>query len=150
MKLFKSSCISIFFVLIFMHVSWAQTGAVQINLSEQDPYGQFLVDGQGKSLYLFLKDSSVTSSCYDDCAVAWPPVLTSNENITAGEGVQSSLLGTIKRNDGSLQVTYNSHPLYYYENDKKAGDVEGQDKDDYGAEWYLVKPNGEKMGDVEK
>lgn len=151
MKIFKLfSFIFILFSLIFIQTSWAQEYSTQITVRQQDPYGSYLADDEGKSLYLFLKDSSETSTCYGQCAVAWPPLLTKGKNIKSGEGIKSSLLGTSKRKDGSLQVTYNGHPLYYYAEDQNAGDVKGQDKKEYGAEWYLVKPNGEKMGDVEE
>lgn len=135
--------------LMFIQVSCSQSNTTQVKLMEQAPYGQFLVDGQGMSLYLFLNDTAGTSTCYDGCAVAWPPLLTKTKGIKAGKGINESMLGTVERKDGSLQVTYNGHPLYYYATDKKPGDVTGQDLDQFGEEWYLVKSNGNKMGDVE-
>lgn len=136
------------FFMVFI-VSCGNEKAMKIAVNQQQPYGSYLTDGNGMSLYLFLKDSNGQSTCYSQCAQAWPPVLTKNKQVKSGKNVKSSMLGTIKRKDGSLQVTYNGHPLYYYEDDNSAGDVEGQDKMEYGAEWYLVKPSGEKMGDVE-
>ncbi|HEX5551753.1 MAG TPA: hypothetical protein VFX43_00805 [Chitinophagaceae bacterium] len=153
MKTLKSfGCLFILFSMIFIQSSSAQDRSkqVQVTIRQQDPYGSYLTDNDGKSLYLFLKDSNGTSACYNQCAVAWPPLITKDKKIKGGKGVQASLLGTVERKDGSLQVTYNGHPLYYYEDDKNPGDVEGQDKDEFGEEWYLVKPNGAKMGDVEE
>lgn len=150
MKSFKRlSYIFLLAPLMLIQVSCSQNSKTQVKLTKKAPYGQFLVDGQGMSLYLFLKDTSGVSTCNGDCATAWPPLLTKTKEIKSGEGVKESMLGTVKRQDGSLQVTYNGHPLYYYAPDKKPGDVAGQDLDQFGEEWYLVKPNGNKMGDVE-
>jgi predicted lipoprotein with Yx(FWY)xxD motif len=124
--------------------------AKKIKVNQQQPYGSYLTDGEGMSLYLFLKDSGGKSTCYNQCAEEWPPALTNSKQVNGGSGVQSSMLGTVKRKDGSLQITYNGHPLYYYNDDKKAGDVKGQDEKGFGAEWYLVKPSGKKMGDVKE
>src|SRR6185369_10037186 len=76
----------------------------------------FLVDGQGRALYITTKDTPNTSACMDDCAVDWPPVLVTGTP-TAGEGVDSTLLGTLTRDDGQMQATYNSWPLYYSDDD---------------------------------
>jgi predicted lipoprotein with Yx(FWY)xxD motif len=107
--------------------------------------GTFLVGPNGRTLYLFEKDKTTKSTCYDACAGAWPPLLTSGKPKAAG-GTKSSLLGTSKRKDGKLQVTYKGHPLYYFVQDKKAGDTKGQDVDAFGAEWYVVGTNGKKIG----
>jgi predicted lipoprotein with Yx(FWY)xxD motif len=115
--------------------------AAQVNLGQNDTLGSFLVDDKGMSLYLFTKDTPNTSVCYDKCATAWPPLLTTGAP-AAGEGVDASMLGTTTRTDGTLQVTYNGWPLYYYEKDKAAGDVTGQD---VGGVWYVVSAAGEKV-----
>lgn len=127
-----------------------QAQSVQVNINKKEPFGPYLTDSKGMSLYLFLRDAAGKSTCYDKCAEEWPPLLTKDKNVGAGSNVNAKMLGTVKRQDGSLQVTYNNHPLYYYHEDKKSGDVKGQDLKDFGAEWYLVKPNGKKMGDVEE
>jgi len=108
--------------------------------------GTFLVGPNGRSLYLFEADKSTKSTCYDDCATAWPPLLTSGKPKASGK-TKASLLGTTKRKDGKLQVTYKGHPLYYFIQDKKAGDTKGQDVNGFGAQWYVVAPSGKKIGD---
>jgi len=118
------------------------TGEAIVNLGENDSLGSFLVDDKGMTLYLFTKDSTNTSACYDKCAVAWPPLLTTG-NAVAGDGVDASLLGTTTRTDGTTQVTYNGWPLYYYEKDKAPGDVVGQN---VGDVWFVVSPAGEMIG----
>lgn len=110
---------------------------------QTDPEGRYLTDGQGMSLYLFEADSENTSTCYDDCAGAWPPLLTEGEPTASGQ-IDGSKLSTIERNDGSTQVTYGGWPLYYFVRDQSPGETNGQDVEGFGAEWYLVTPEGEK------
>jgi predicted lipoprotein with Yx(FWY)xxD motif len=117
------------------------TGAAVVNLGQNDELGSFLVDEKGMSLYLFTKDTPNTSNCYEKCAVAWPPLLTAGDP-AAGEGVDASMLGTTNRTDGTVQVTYNGWPLYYYEKDKAPGDVVGQN---VGEVWFVVSPAGEMI-----
>lgn len=105
--------------------------------------GKFLTDADGMSLYLFEADSENTSTCYDDCAAAWPPLLSEGAPSAGGE-VDASMLSTIERDDGTTQVTYDGWPLYHFVKDKAAGDMNGQDVEGFGAEWYLVAPDGEK------
>ena len=117
------------------------TGAAVVNLSQNDEFGSFLVDEKGMTLYLFTKDTPNTTVCYEKCAVAWPPLLTAGDPV-AGEGVDASLLGTTDRTDGTVQVTYNGWPLYYYEKDKAPGDVVGQN---VGDVWFVISPAGEMI-----
>ncbi|MFD8535295.1 COG4315 family predicted lipoprotein [Streptomyces rubrogriseus] len=107
-------------------------------------YGKSLVDEKGRTLYLFEKDSKDKSKCDGDCAKAWPP-FTVKATPTAGKGVKKDLLKTIKRDDGSEQVTYNGHPLYRFADDQKPGDTNGQDVDAFGAKWFVVDPDGDKI-----
>jgi predicted lipoprotein with Yx(FWY)xxD motif len=107
--------------------------------------GTYLVDGKGRTLYLFQKDKTSKSRCSGDCATAWPPLLTTGKPKGSG-GVRKSLLGTTKRSDGSTQVTYNKHPLYYFVQDTKAGDVNGQGINAFGAKWYAVTSSGKRLG----
>jgi predicted lipoprotein with Yx(FWY)xxD motif len=107
--------------------------------------GTFLVGPNGRTLYLFEKDKTSKSTCYDACAGAWPPLLTSGKPKASGS-TKASLLGTTKRKDGKVQVTYKGHPLYYFVQDKKAGDTKGQDVDAFGAEWYVLATSGKKIG----
>jgi predicted lipoprotein with Yx(FWY)xxD motif len=102
--------------------------------------GTILVDRQGRSLYLFLKDKHGKSACAGACAKFWPPLLT-NGKPKAGKGAQSKLLGTTVRKSGS-QVTYDGHPLYLYAGDKKAGQTNGQGSTNFGARWYVLAPSG--------
>lgn len=106
--------------------------------------GRILVNGQGRTLYLFEKDTGKASTCYDACATAWPPVTTSGAPV-ARTGVVASKLGTTKRRDGTLQVTDNGHPLYMYSGDAKSGQTNGQGLDEFGAEWYALSPAGNKI-----
>ena len=119
----------------------AAGSAATVNLGQNDTLGSFLVDDKGMTLYLFTKDTPNTTVCYEKCAVAWPPLLTTGDPV-AGEGVDASLLGTTNRTDGTVQVTYNGWPLYYYEKDKAPGDVVGQD---VGGVWYVVSAAGDQI-----
>jgi predicted lipoprotein with Yx(FWY)xxD motif len=103
--------------------------------------GQILVDGKGMTLYLFVADKGTASTCYTSCAQYWPPVLTTGAPL-AGTGAQASLLGTTRRTDGKVEVTYKGHPLYYFLNDKKVGDTTGQGVDGFGGLWWVVSPAG--------
>jgi predicted lipoprotein with Yx(FWY)xxD motif len=106
--------------------------------------GTYVVDGKGLSLYLFEKDKGKKSSCYGACAKVWKP-LTVKGTPSAGTGLKRALLSTTKRTDGTKQVTYGGHPLYYYDDDHKAGQTEGQGVKEFGAKWYVVKPSGKKI-----
>jgi predicted lipoprotein with Yx(FWY)xxD motif len=106
--------------------------------------GTALVDGQGRTLYLFEADKGSTSTCNSACASLWPPATTSGKP-TAGPGVDAAKLGTTKRSDGTLEVTYNGHPLYRYAPDTKAGDATGQGLNQFGAPWYVLAASGNKI-----
>ena len=105
--------------------------------------GDVLVDAQGRTLYLFEKDSGTTSTCSGACATEWPPLRASGKP-TAGDGATASLLGTTPRSDGAPQVTYNGHPLYDFQGDGNAGDTNGQGIDAFGARWYVLSPSGDE------
>jgi predicted lipoprotein with Yx(FWY)xxD motif len=108
--------------------------------------GQVLVDGSGRTLYLFLADRGTQSACNSSaCVQYWPPILTTGAP-QAGPGVNSSLLGTATRKDGTTEVTYAGHPLYYFISDKKAGDTSGQGIVGFGGPWYVVSPSGMQIG----
>jgi predicted lipoprotein with Yx(FWY)xxD motif len=119
------------------------TGAATVNVAEVGTFGQALVDGEGRSLYLFTNDTqnSGASSCTGECLVNWPPLLTDGDPV-AGTGVDEAMLGTITLPDGTTQVTYNGWPLYYYIDDTAAGDANGQG---VGGVWFLVTPTGEMI-----
>ena len=103
--------------------------------------GTYLTDGSGKSLYLFVADTGGKSVCNGACAAAWPPLTTSGKP-TAGSGATGSMLTTFTRSDGSTQVVYNGHPLYYYAADTAAGQTTGQGLNQFGGLWWLVSPAG--------
>lgn len=108
--------------------------------------GEILVDGSGRTLYLFVADKGTQSACNSSaCVLYWPPVLTSGTP-KAGAGIDPSLLGTTARQDGTTEVTYAGHPLYYFISDKKAGDVTGQGVNGFGGPWYVVSPSGMQIG----
>ncbi|MGH3320788.1 MAG: COG4315 family predicted lipoprotein [Streptosporangiaceae bacterium] len=122
-----------------------QTGAATVGVANSK-YGKVLVDAQGLSLYLFEADKGSSSTCYKTCAQLWPP-LTTDGAPKVTDGAKGSFLGTTERRDGTTQVTYQGHPLYYYAPDNAPGDFRGQDIDQFGAEWYLVTPSGEAAED---
>jgi len=106
--------------------------------------GQTLVDGQGRTLYLFEADKAGKSECNGGCTSAWPPYVVKGIP-QAGTGVTGALLGTTIRGDGGTQVTYNDHPLYYYAGDNRPGDATGQGLNQFGARWYVLAPSGLKI-----
>jgi predicted lipoprotein with Yx(FWY)xxD motif len=109
-------------------------GTVQV--AESD-LGTILVDAEGMTLYLFQADADGTSTCYDDCATTWPPLI--DDAPAAGEGADPALIGTTPRDDGSVQVTYDGQPLYFFAADQGPGDTEGQG---VGDVWFVVDPAG--------
>jgi len=106
--------------------------------------GRILVDSKSISLYDFPPDKGTTSVCYGACAALWPPVLTHGKPV-AGPGVRASLLGTTKRKDGKLEVTYNGHPLYYWVGDHKPGQTTGQGLNQFGGPWWVLSPAGKEI-----
>ncbi len=117
------------------------SGVREVMLASNSKLGSILTDAHGRTLYLLTKDGTNTPTCYASCAQLWPPFITSARSI-AGNGVDASKLGTTMRTDGSMQVTYNGHPLYYFSQDLKAGDTNGQA---YAGVWFVVSPSGEAM-----
>ena len=107
--------------------------------------GKIIVDGKGRSLYLFEKDRRGHSACSGACAAYWPPLLTAGKPV-AGTGTKKALLGTIRRSNGKKQVTYNGHPLYRFVQDTRPGQVNGQDTHFFGGGWYVISPAGKKIG----
>ena len=122
----------------------AAGGSSTIGLSKIGGLGKVLVDSQGRTVYLFEKDTGPKSTCFGACATEWPPVTTSGKP-SAGKGVTVSMVGTTKRSDGTTQLTYNGHPLYLFEADQKPGDATGQNVDAFGARWYVLSPAGDKV-----
>jgi predicted lipoprotein with Yx(FWY)xxD motif len=104
-------------------------------------YGRILFDGRGYVLYAFTRDARGRSACYSGCAKAWP-VYFAKSGLTAGKGVNRSLLGTTKRRDGRRQVTYAGRPLYYYVNDRRPGQILCQNVAEFGGTWLVVRATG--------
>jgi predicted lipoprotein with Yx(FWY)xxD motif len=99
-------------------------------------------DANGQVVYVFEIGRKNRSNCTSaDCVKAWPPVLT-REPPSAGTGVNEGLLGTIRRSDGKLQVTYNGRPLYFYEHEGP-GEIKCHNVDLHGGRWWVVTPRGE-------
>ncbi len=117
------------------------TGSAVVVTTHTGPAGTYLTDSTGKSLYLFAADTGTTSTCVGTCATYWPPLVTTGTP-TAGAGVTASMLSTSMRADGTTQVDYNGHPLYYYAGDTAAGDTAGQGSNLSGGLWWLVNPSG--------
>jgi predicted lipoprotein with Yx(FWY)xxD motif len=103
--------------------------------------GTVLTNGSGRAVYLWVKDTGDMSQCSGACAGAWPAVTTTG-TVTAAGAAKASDLGTITRSDGTKQVTYDGHPLYYFSGDSGAGTASGQGSDSFGAKWWLVAPSG--------
>lgn len=118
----------------------ASTSATSVGTT-QTKLGRILVDGHGRSLYLFDRDARGRSSCYGGCAGEWPPLLVSGKP-HASSGAKASLLGRTKRRDGRWQVTYKGHPLYTFSGDASKGQTNGEGLDDFGGWWYVVSPAG--------
>ena len=116
-------------------------GPIQSNaivMTSESLLGTILTEASGRTLYLLLRDEASTSSCSGGCARAWLPLLTVAEP-APGNWVKADLLGTITRDDGYIQVTYNGWPLHYYSNDESPGDTNGQN---IGGVWFVVSPTG--------
>ena len=106
--------------------------------------GDVLVDHQGRTLYLFGRDSRTMSACTGACAVNWPPLRVRGTPLV-GTGAQPSDVGRTARPDGISQLTYNGHPLYTFVNDKKSGDTNGEGINAFGGSWFAVSPAGAKV-----
>jgi predicted lipoprotein with Yx(FWY)xxD motif len=127
----------------------AQTADAPLSTMIDAEEGEYIVDGNGMSLYLFKADRQGSrgidpeSACNDTaCVGTWPPLIAAAP--VADAKVDASMLGTFVRKDGTTQVTYNGWPLYYYYEDGKPGDILGDDIESFGDDWYLVGPNGER------
>ena len=110
----------------------------------KDSNGTYLTGATGRALYLWVADANGKSSCNGACAKVWPPLLTKGSPVAA-TGVNAGDLGTVTRSDGSLQVTYKGHPLYYFVTDTGAGKTTGEGSNSFGAKWWLVAPSGSAL-----
>jgi predicted lipoprotein with Yx(FWY)xxD motif len=120
------------------------SGTASVVTTKIGSLGTFLVDGKGRTLYLWDADHGSMSTCSGACAQAWPP-LTTTDAPKAGGAVKASLLGTTKRTDGTSEVTYAGHPLYTFAGDSAAGQTNGQGSNGFGAPWWVVTPAGKAL-----
>ena len=109
-----------------------------------DSLGTVLVDSQGRTLYLFAKDTGTTSTCTGACAVNWPPLLVTGKP-TVGSGAEASIVSTSARPDGKTQLTYNGHPLYLFKGDSDPGETNGEGLNAFGGNWFAVSPAGTQI-----
>ncbi|MEJ2667617.1 MAG: c-type cytochrome [Deinococcales bacterium] len=129
-------------VALVLSLTFAQNGSKPTVRADVAPrYGLHLTDANGMSLYLLTRDAQGASTCTGDCATNWPPLIVKGTPV-AGKGVDASLLGTVKRSDGSLQVTYNGWPLYTYIRDHKVGEVNGEG---LGNLFWIIDPSGKEI-----
>ena len=145
-KLLAALALSAAFTSIVAAVAFAnvtQAGATTVAVAKSR-LGRILVDSKGITLYDFVKDRGGVSSCYGACAALWPP-LTTKGKPHAGPGVRASLLGTTKRKDGKLEVTYNGHPLYYFVSDRTPGQTTGQGLNQFGGPWWVLSAAGKEI-----
>ncbi len=119
------------------------TSAATVNVGTSNGTS-YLTDSAGRALYLWVPDTSTKSTCFDACATAWPP-LTTQGAPTSGHGAKASDLSTISRPDGTKQVTYAGHPLYYFAGDSGPGQTNGEGNTSFGAPWYLVALSGKQI-----
>jgi predicted lipoprotein with Yx(FWY)xxD motif len=124
-------------------VATSSTGGATVKIAKSK-LGSILVDSRGITLYDFPPDKAGKSTCSGACAALWPPLLTKGKP-HAGLGVKAALLGTTKRKDGKIEVTYGGHPLYYFVSDRKPGQTTGQGLNQFGAPWWVLSAAGKEI-----
>lgn len=124
--------------------STSSSGGTTVAASSVPGLGAVLVDSEGLTVYEFAKDHGTASSCYGACERSWPPVVA-NGKPSAGEGAAASQLGTTKRKDGSVQVTYAGHPLYTFAGDTEPGEANGNGSTAFGGRWSAMDESGEAV-----
>jgi predicted lipoprotein with Yx(FWY)xxD motif len=138
----RTATLALAFALLASGAAVAATGATGTLVSlHKTSLGKVVATSKGFTLYLYTGDRRNKSTCSGYCSSLWPP-LTTNGKPRAGQGVKQSLLGTTRRSNGKLQVTYNGHPLYRYSNDKKPGQTTGEG---WSQIWYAVSAAGKKV-----
>jgi predicted lipoprotein with Yx(FWY)xxD motif len=118
--------------------AWA--GGTELKV-EKTKIGKVVANAKLHTLYMFRADKGTKSACYGTCAKFWPPLVTSGKPV-AGPGIKASLIGTSRRKDGKLQVTYKGHPLYTFAEDKAPAQTKGEGSKAFGASWYALTPTG--------
>ena len=142
-----AGALSLTFGLSVASASSSSTSAGTKVAAASSPLGKIIVDGRGRTLYLFAKDRNGKSACSGSCAVYWPPLIASGKP-KAGAGAKQSLLGTTRRADGRMQVTYRHHPLYRYAGDSSKGQTNGQGLNASGGLWWVLSPAGNKISSM--
>jgi predicted lipoprotein with Yx(FWY)xxD motif len=135
--------LSLTYGLAIASASSSSTSAAKVGTASSK-LGRILVDRHGRTLYLFAKDRHGKSACSGLCAGYWP-ALTTKGKPRAINGARQALLGTTRRSDGRMQVTYRGHPLYRFSGDSAAGQTTGQGLTDFGGGWWVVSPAGKKI-----
>jgi predicted lipoprotein with Yx(FWY)xxD motif len=131
------------FVLLPPATDAAQAKGATVSTAKTS-LGRILVNSHGRTLYMFEKDKKGKSACSGQCAANWPPLVTSGKPRVT-RAARPSLVGTTKRADGRMQVTYNHHPLYTFVKDTKKGQTNGEGLNAFGGKWYVVSPAGSKV-----
>jgi predicted lipoprotein with Yx(FWY)xxD motif len=121
----------------------AEEGTVFVSLGSAKGLGEVLVNSEGRTLYAFSGDAGETPTCEGACAKAWPPLLDENGEPQPSNGTGAARLGTVKRADGTTQVTYAGHPLYSFSGDKLPGEAKGNGSTAFGGTWSALKGSGE-------
>jgi predicted lipoprotein with Yx(FWY)xxD motif len=125
----------------------ADHGRIVVGAAPTGALGTVLVTNKGFALYVFAPDAGRRVTCTGGCATAWPPLLVrAGETVSAGPGVRPGLLGTAPDPGGGRVVTYRGWPLYTYLGDAAPGHAAGQDADDDGGYWYVMRPSGQILG----
>ncbi len=123
----------------------ATATGLTVTVKHASKFGTILAAGPKKlTVYMFEGDKGASSSCLGACASVWPPVTTNGAPVVGGVA-KSADLGTITRSDGTTQVTYKGHPLYFFARDKDSGDAYGEGVNGFGASWYVIAPSGAKV-----
>ena len=129
-----------------------QTPAEQLAAMDHDALGAYLTDAHGRTLYIVVDDGDRTVECAGECADAWPPFTLESIDAMMGESmandpmamttIDAELVGAVARSDGTTQVTYQGHPLYYFVGDEEPGEVNCQAIENFGGTWYVIAPDG--------
>jgi predicted lipoprotein with Yx(FWY)xxD motif len=138
---FKTLILIAALALVASTAAWAASAAGTTVKVEKTKIGKLIATSKGLTLYFWRGDKGTKSACYGQCAKFWPPLITTGKPVAAA-GVKASLLGTSKRTDGKLQVTFKGHPLYTFAQDKKPGQTLGEASKAFGADWYALTPTG--------
>jgi predicted lipoprotein with Yx(FWY)xxD motif len=135
-----ASAVSLFGLAALAFSAAAWSASVRLTTASKAPFGTYLTDSAGRTVYMFTADMEGMSMCSGPCIKPWPPVLTTGAP-SAGRGVESRMLGSIS-NGSAEQVTYYGHPLYYFSRDKSAGSIAGEGITHFGGSWYVLSPAG--------